>query len=138
MLFGSQLLGRLTLKGDLNLSTDKSNQYIPIDVSEFSDTALMITWGDGHESIYLFEDLREQCPCATCRQLRKNSKSGKQSLKKTIPLRAKAAPIRPLKMEPVGRYAFKFTWNDKHDTGIYTFEFLRNMCTCEQCLPEGS
>lgn len=118
------------------MSTEETAQYRPREVSEFSDTALMITWSDGHESIYLFEDLRQECPCATCRQLRKNSKTGKLPFKKTIPLKANAKAVRPLKLEPVGRYAFKFTWNDKHDTGIYTFEFLRNLCTCEACLPE--
>ena len=112
-------------------------QYIPKEVSEFSDTALSIIWGDGHESIFLYEELRLECPCATCRQLRKNSKSGKLPFKKQIPLGAKNASIRPLKLEPVGNYAFKFTWNDKHDTGIYTFEFLRNLCSCEACLPSS-
>lgn len=118
------------------MNTEQATQYIPKEVTEFSDTALMISWSDGHESIYLFEDLRQECPCATCRQLRKNSKSGKLPFKKTIPLRANTTSVRPLKLEPVGRYAFKFTWNDKHDTGIYTFEFLRNLCTCDACLPE--
>ncbi|MCA9811024.1 MAG: DUF971 domain-containing protein, partial [Candidatus Dadabacteria bacterium] len=27
----------------------------------------------------------------------------------------------------------KFHWNDKHDTGIYSFEFLRDICSCEAC-----
>ena len=52
-------------------------KYKPNEVIEFSDTTLMVVWEDGHESLYLYDDLRQECPCATCRQLRKNSKDGK-------------------------------------------------------------
>jgi DUF971 family protein len=108
-------------------------KYKPNEITEFSDTTLMIVWGDGHESLYLYEDLRQDCPCATCRHLRKNSDTGKLPFKKTIPLRVKSAQIKPLEIEPMGHYAYKFHWNDKHDTGIYTFEFPRNLCACNEC-----
>lgn len=108
-------------------------KYKPLEVTEFSDTALMVVWEDGHQSIYLYEDLRQVCPCATCRQQRKTSKTGKIPFKKTIPLQVKPRGIRPLRIEPVGQYAYRFNWNDKHDTGIYTFEFLRGLCSCEDC-----
>ena len=108
-------------------------KYKPNEITEFSDTTLMIVWGDGHESLYLYEDLRQDCPCAICRQLRKNSDTGKLPFKKTIPLRVKSAPIKPLEIEPIGHYSYKFHRNDKHYTGIYTFEFLRNLCACNEC-----
>jgi len=38
-------------------------------------------------------------------------------------------------VEPVGRYALQFKWNDGHSSGIYSFEHLRNICPCEQCQP---
>ncbi|MEM7007651.1 MAG: DUF971 domain-containing protein [Thermodesulfobacteriota bacterium] len=105
----------------------------PKEVIEFSDTTLMIVWEDGHESLYLYDDLRQECPCATCRQLRKNSKDGKLPFTKKIPLQLKKPKLRPTYIEPIGQYAFKFHWNDKHDTGIYTFDFLRDLCSCEKC-----
>jgi hypothetical protein len=37
----------------------------------------------------------------------------------------------------VGNYALAFAWSDGHSTGIYTFEYLRKLCPCPQCLPEG-
>lgn len=113
------------------------SKHKPAEIAEFSDTALLIVWDDGHESIYLFEDLRQECPCATCRQLRKTSKTGKLPFKKTIPLRVQSAAIKPLRTEHVGQYAIKFSWNDKHDTGIYTYEFLRELCSCEECSSGG-
>lgn len=110
----------------------KSN---PREITEFSDTALMIIWGNGHESIYLYEDLRQACPCAMCNELRKSTKTGKLPFKRAIPLEAKSANIKPKSIEPVGLYAIRFKWNDGHDTGIYTFDFLRKLCTCEECQP---
>ena len=100
------------------------------ELTEFSDTSIHILWEDGHESLYLYEDLRNMCPCASCN---KQQKSGRQ-FKKKIPLGTKNGPsIRPLKIENVGHYAIKFYWNDRHDTGIYTFELLRENCGCEEC-----
>jgi DUF971 family protein len=105
------------------------------EIREFSDTALLIIWDDGHESVYLYEDLRQVCPCARCNELRKSSRKGEKPFKHAIPLGSKSANIRPLKIEPVGLYAIRFKWNDRHDMGIYTFEFLRKLCTCEECQP---
>jgi DUF971 family protein len=28
----------------------------------------------------------------------------------------------------VGNYALKITWSDQHDTGIYSFQYLREIC----------
>lgn len=106
----------------------------PKEIIEFSDTALMIVWDDGHESIYLYEDLRKSCPCARCNELRKSSKKG-EPFKRTIPMGTKSTNIRPRRTDPVGLYAIRFAWNDGHDTGIYTFDFLRRLCTCEECQP---
>ncbi len=120
----------------LNFQVDKLKKMEPKEISEFSDTALIITWKDGHESIYLYEDLRQSCPCARCNDLRKSSKDNKLPFKRPIPLGVPSGKIRPERTEPVGLYAIRFKWNDGHDTGIYSFEFLRKLCPCEKCQPE--
>jgi DUF971 family protein len=33
----------------------------------------------------------------------------------------------------IGNYAVEFLWSDAHYTGIYTYDFLRSVCTCMQC-----
>ena len=33
----------------------------------------------------------------------------------------------------VGKYAIKFHWNDGHELGIYSWQFLRDWCPCEEC-----
>ena len=110
-------------------------KYIPLEIIDFSDTALQITWEDGHESIYLYEDLRESCPCANCREVRKKDSKGNPTSKRNIPLRTNSKPLRPIKTEKVGQYiyALKFKWSDNHDTGIYSYDFLRELCTCDSC-----
>ena len=35
-----------------------------------------------------------------------------------------------LEMKPVGHYAYGIHFADGHDTGIYTFEFLRSLGHC--------
>ncbi len=102
---------------------------VPKEIKKFGDSALLVEWSDGHDSIYSFEDLRLACPCATCRRLRSKSRTGK------LPVKTGAAgvAIQPETMDKVGLYALQFKWNDGHDTGIYTFEFLRKQCPCEQC-----
>jgi DUF971 family protein len=40
-------------------------------------------------------------------------------------------------MPRVGRYAYKIAWNDGHDTGIYTLQYLRSLCQCPQCLEKA-
>ena len=94
-----------------------------------------IEWGDGHASHYGFVYLRDACPCAMCEEER-----GKTGRRPGDP--ATAAPgallifkptAKPLSAEGVGKYAIKFSWNDNHDLGIYSWKFLREVCPCEEC-----
>ena len=34
----------------------------------------------------------------------------------------------------VGSYAMQLQWGDGHSTGIYTWEHLRSLCECPECL----
>src|SRR6185437_11717640 len=36
--------------------------------------------------------------------------------------------------KPVGHYALHFEFSDGHTTGIYTWEYLRSLCPCPDCL----
>ncbi|MGB9611640.1 MAG: gamma-butyrobetaine hydroxylase-like domain-containing protein, partial [Bryobacteraceae bacterium] len=37
------------------------------------------------------------------------------------------------RIEEVGTYAFKVDWNDGHNAGIYSYEYLRRICPCPEC-----
>ncbi|NIT12675.1 MAG: DUF971 domain-containing protein, partial [Candidatus Dadabacteria bacterium] len=53
--------------------------------------------------------------------------------KRSIPLTINKPNITPRRIEPVGQYALRFYWSDRHSTGIYTFQFIRELCSCEKC-----
>lgn len=37
------------------------------------------------------------------------------------------------KYSMVGRYAIAFAWSDGHSSGIYSYEYLLEMCECDSC-----
>jgi ATP-binding protein involved in chromosome partitioning len=41
--------------------------------------------------------------------------------------------VRVLEIHPVGNYGVSILWSDRHDTGIYTFKRLRELCGCGTC-----
>jgi DUF971 family protein len=86
---------------------------------------LRIEWADGHVSEYPPRLLRLACPCAGCIE----EMTGRPLLEPS----AVAPDIWPLAVRYVGRYALRFEFSDGHDTGIYTFELLRELCPCEEC-----
>jgi DUF971 family protein len=43
------------------------------------------------------------------------------------------APPQPESVTPVGNYALSFVWNDGHKTGIYSWDYLRRHCQCDEC-----
>jgi DUF971 family protein len=93
-----------------------------------------IRWHDGHESLYSFDLLRKECPCALCNDQR-NKQSGFGGLGLTVlsgPV-LKAGEIQVTEVKPVGRYAINFVWSDGHDSGIYSYTFLRESCPCPVC-----
>jgi DUF971 family protein len=96
---------------------------------------LDIEWKDGHRSSYTFVFLRDACPCALCDDER--SKSGRKPGEppKLAPgaLPMFKATAKALAAEQVGKYALKFSWNDNHDLGIYSWAYLREVCPCGEC-----
>ncbi|HVA01244.1 MAG TPA: DUF971 domain-containing protein [Terriglobia bacterium] len=89
---------------------------------------LIIEWSDGHRSAYSYRYLREQCPCATCT----DAGSSLDHEPGQLPMLG-VKPLKPNRAELVGRYALQIFWNDGHSTGIYTFEYLRELCPCAEC-----
>ncbi len=38
-----------------------------------------------------------------------------------------------VEVTPVGKYALKFKWNDGHEAGLYSWDYLRRVCQCAVC-----
>ncbi len=99
-------------------------------------TGVAIDWKDGHQSAWTFAFLRNACPCATCNEERQQTHRplGQPKPKPGGPLALYEAPPRPLEATPVGKYALRFKWNDGHESGIYSWDYLRRICQCPLCL----
>jgi DUF971 family protein len=107
-------------------------------VKKTEGTGVEIDWRDGHQSSWTFVWLRDACPCATCNEERTKSgrEPGTPKPKTGGPLALYVAPPRPLEVTKVGNYAIRFKWNDGHESGIYSWDYLRRMCLCDACLSQ--
>lgn len=99
----------------------------PTQLSTPSPDTLRIAWSDGQVRETTVRELRENCPCATCREKRKAPPPPATSL--PVLTQAETAPLRISKMQPMGRYAYAIHFSDGHNTGLYTLETLREMGT---------
>ena len=91
----------------------------PVQIIEESDSAVSINWSDGVESLFAAADLRRKCPCAGC----VNEWTGERTLKpESIPddLSFKNIAV-------VGRYALNFIFSDGHESGIFSYRYLRGL-----------
>jgi DUF971 family protein len=84
-----------------------------------ADQNLELAWEGEPPVLVPYRHIRAQCPCASCR----DEWTGRRLLD--------PATIRPdLKlegMEPVGNYAVRLAWNDGHDSGLFTWDLLREL-----------
>jgi DUF971 family protein len=87
---------------------------------------LRLTWNDGHSAELDYDLLRGYCPCATCQG------HGPAAVAFHRPPR----PVTPVDIEEVGNYAISIGWSDRHATGIYRFDFLRELAAKPPPSPE--
>jgi DUF971 family protein len=92
----------------------------PIALAKDGDDALVIRWSDGAQTRCLWTDLRKNCPCAGCNEEREQPPDPFRILKPS-----ELVPLKPVKIEPLGVYAYRITWSDGHDAGLFTLEKLR-------------
>ena len=108
------------------MSTLTAQQKTPANIEvDIKKREVHITWADGYDSRYTFDDLRKNCPCAVCVEQRKNQDPLR--VLKPDQVVTKAELDLDIPVEMVGNYALQFFWADGHRTGIYTFEFLRRL-----------
>lgn len=98
----------------------------PTELQLVSDAELLVVWSDGQRRQYSLLELREECPCASCRERRAGAAPPSPTL---LPVLSPedALPLKIVAMKPVGNYAYSIAFSDGHDTGIFTFDFLRSL-----------
>lgn len=92
---------------------------IPLGLRRRDPRTLSILWQDGHRDDLDVRDLRLACQCALCVE----EMSGRKLLDpQTVP-----ADVSPRQIISIGNYAIQFDWSDGHNSGIYTFNDLREL-----------
>ncbi|HRI09413.1 MAG TPA: DUF971 domain-containing protein [Nannocystaceae bacterium] len=89
----------------------------PVDIAHHTrDNTLVITWADGRRDRLPARLLRGFCPCASC-----------QGHSPGVRFSDPGEGVTVLAMEEVGAYALGLHFSDGHDTGVYTWEWLREL-----------
>jgi DUF971 family protein len=115
-------------------SSEEAFNYEYDEITWVSKHTFKIAWSDGHLSEYMLDFLRLNCPCAACQG------HGEQFYRELPAFRVKEPKesMPPVEVYPVGSYAIGIKFSDTHDTGIFSFRFLRRFCPCELCRSEAS
>ena len=97
------------------------------------DERLEVDWQDGRKCVYTIEYLRSMCPCAQCRTVREGDPHRISVTPQKKPLLTilpgnYAKPLAAVAAELVGNYALRIDWSDEHGSGIYSFQYLRDIC----------
>ena len=118
-----------------------SNELVdPAHIAISKSRGMTIDWADGHKSQFSVPFLRDNCPCASCtgaeggvaqRTNYQAEASGK--VDSGNPFKMYQPVLRMLAVNEVGAYAVRIDWSDGHNTGIYSFRHLRQVCPCEAC-----
>ena len=83
---------------------------------------LAIQWSDGEESYLPLERLRRACPCASC--------GGEPDVLGNISrpdVTYTDSSFELAGWQFVGGYALQPQWADGHNTGLYSFQYLRRL-----------
>jgi Mrp family chromosome partitioning ATPase/DUF971 family protein len=88
------------------------------EVALVGDT-IQVKWSDGHTAGLSMYDVRCACPCAVC----VDENTGEKVLDpEQVP-----RDISVESMQQLGNYAVSFAWSDAHTTGIYSWDYLRDL-----------
>ena len=109
------------------------DKYYPAEITANREISeLIIEWKDGHTSRIPLSMLRNACPCAECRG--DHDKMGSNPPVEVFEMELEDSPRTHLSnLVVVGTYALNPEWEDGHQSGIFTWEYLRALCLCPIC-----
>lgn len=94
----------------------------PTDIQPIGEE-LAIKWDDGSESFVSLQTLRRACPCAGC----KGEVDIMGNLYKNPDQALGPSAFQLRQVVSVGGYALQPVWGDGHNTGLYSFDYLRRV-----------
>jgi DUF971 family protein len=98
------------------------------------DRGLTIQWADGGTSFYPIVYLRRMSPSADARHLRQEQAKNPLTVLPASAARS-TGPLVAMSAEMVGNYAIRIRFSDGHDTGIYSWAYLREIDPDRQASP---
>ena len=105
--------------------SDSDGVPSPVHLDLDREAGLTIEWSDGVRVHLPTLVLRRHSPSADQRELR--AALARNPLTVLPPRSPSDGPLRAEAIEPVGHYAIRIRFSDGHDTGIYTWRFLRDL-----------
>jgi DUF971 family protein len=87
---------------------------------------LTVRWADCSESFYPVEYLRRMSPSAEARALRQEMARNPLTVLPASP-GGEGGALTALEARLVGNYAIRIRFSDGHETGIYSWEYLRRI-----------
>ena len=107
-----------------NTATPSAPTPVPTALRRLDDGSIEISWNDGTRRVHSPRELRDACPCATCREKRD---AAPQITLLPVLSPEETRPLAVTGMKPVGQYAYSISFSDGHETGIYLFDYLRDL-----------
>lgn len=90
------------------------------------DRGLTIEWADGSSSYFTIPYLRKMSPSADARELRDEQRKNPLAILPSS-FTGDRGPMVATGAELVGNYAIKIIFSDGHATGIYSWDYLREI-----------
>ena len=97
----------------------------PLHLDLQRDSGLSIRWNDGRESFYPLVLLRRMSPSAEQRALREQIERNPLTVLPSGTVTSDE--LSALDAELIGNYALRIRFSDGHDTGIFTWSYLRSI-----------
>lgn len=97
----------------------------PTAIERLDGRRLRIRWSDGVSRDYTARELRDACPCATCRE--KHGAPAPDPMQLSVIAPEETAPVDIAGMRPAGAYAYAIRFSDGHTNGLFTFDLLRSL-----------
>ncbi|MEM7622390.1 MAG: DUF971 domain-containing protein [Planctomycetota bacterium] len=98
----------------------------PTGIDLKKDRGLTIQWADGSGSYYSIVYLRRMSPSADMRELRRAMAANPLTVVPDL-TGGDGGPLVATDAELVGNYAMRISFSDGHSTGIYSWDYLREI-----------
>ena len=105
-------------------SYGRSNVPSPKHIDLKKDKGLTIEWSEGESTFYPIDYLRKMSPSADTKALREEMQKNPLTV---LPSAPNKEPIVAVDANLVGNYAIRIIFSDGHDTGIFSWEYLKEI-----------